>query len=75
MALTNSQYDQIMRAYEAKQRTARLEQEKKKVYEEIKGDIAQISVSIAEKVVGREISVSDHEALISKFIENVGEDK
>ena len=51
------------------------EQEKKKVYEEIKGDIAQISVSIAEKVVGREISVSDHEALISKFIENVGEDK
>ncbi len=54
---------------------ADMEQEKKKVYEEIKGDIAQISVSIAEKVVGREISVSDHEALISKFIENVGEDK
>ena len=30
MALTNSQYDQIMRAYEAKQRSARLQLEEKK---------------------------------------------
>ena len=30
MALTNSQYDQIMRAYEAKQRTSRLHLEEKK---------------------------------------------
>ena len=30
MALTNSQYDQIMRTYEAKQRAARLRLEKKK---------------------------------------------
>ena len=29
MALTNSQYDQIMRAYEVKQRNARLRLEKK----------------------------------------------
>lgn len=54
---------------------ADIEQEKKKVYEEIKGEIAEISVSIAEKVVAREINAGDHEALISKFIENVGESK
>ena len=30
MALTNSQYDQIMRSYETKQRNARLHLEKKK---------------------------------------------
>lgn len=54
---------------------AQIEQEKKKAYEEIKGEIAQISVSIAEKMVEREINAKDHEALISQFIENVGEVK
>ncbi len=54
---------------------AEIEQEKKKVYEEIKGEIADISVSIASKMVEREINAKDHEALISQFIENVGEDK
>lgn len=50
-----------------------IEQEKKKAYQEIKGDIAEISVSIAEKVVAREIQLGDHEVLISQFIESVGE--
>lgn len=54
---------------------AEIEQEKKKVYEEIKGEIADISVSIASKMVEREITAKDHEALISQFIENVGEVK
>ena len=50
-----------------------IEQEKKKAYEEIKGEIADISVSIAEKIIEREINAKDHEALIAEFIQNVGE--
>lgn len=52
-----------------------IEQEKKKAYGEIKGEIAEISVAIAAKLVEREINAKDHEALISQFIENVGEGK
>ena len=56
MALTNSQYDQIMRAYEAKQRTARLglEKRKAKIYaavpalKELDEQIASISVRQAQ---------------------------
>ena len=48
-------------------------QERKKAYQEIKEEISDISVAIAGKMVGREITAADHEALISQFIENVGE--
>ncbi len=48
-------------------------QERKKAYQEIKDEISDISVAIAGKMVGREITAADHEALISQFIENVGE--
>lgn len=48
-------------------------QERKKAYQEIKDEIADISTAIAGKMVQREISAKDHEELISQFIENVGE--
>ena len=48
-------------------------QERKKAYQEIKEEISDISVAIAGKMVQREITAADHEALISQFIENVGE--
>ena len=48
-------------------------QERKKAYQEIKDEISDISVAIAGKMVQREITAADHEALISQFIENVGE--
>ena len=48
-------------------------QERKKAYQEIKNDISDISVAIAGKMVQREITAEDHQALISQFIENVGE--
>lgn len=50
-----------------------IEQERKKAYQEIKDEISDISVAIAGKMVQREITAADHEALISQFIENVGE--
>lgn len=51
-----------------------IEQEKKKAYRDIKSEISDISVAIAGKMVQRELTAADHEALIRQFIENVGEE-
>ena len=59
----------------AQKASAQIEQEKKKAYQDIKTEISEISVSIAEKIMQREISEKDHQDLIAKFIENVGESK
>lgn len=56
-----------------KRAEAEIAQERKKAYQDIRNDISDISVAIAGKMVQREISAEDHEALISQFIENVGE--
>ncbi|MBQ8603294.1 MAG: F0F1 ATP synthase subunit B [Oscillospiraceae bacterium] len=56
-----------------KRAEAEIAQERKKAYQEIKSEISDISVAIAGKMVQREITAKDHEALISQFIENVGE--
>lgn len=56
-----------------KKAEAEIAQERKKAYREIKEEISDISVAIAGKMVQREITAADHEALISQFIENVGE--
>ncbi len=52
-----------------------IEQEKKKTYENIKTDISELSIAIAQKIIQKEISKEEHEALILEFIENVGEEK
>ena len=48
-----------------------IEQEKKKVYEDIKTDVSELSVAIAEKIIKKEISKENHQELIDEFIENV----
>lgn len=48
-------------------------QERKNAVNEIKNDISGIAVSIASKVVEKEISEEDHEALIREFIDQMGE--
>lgn len=45
--------------------------EKKKAMNELKNEISEISVQIAENVVGREISADDHRDMIDSFIENL----
>ncbi len=50
-----------------------IERERKKAYRDIREEISDISVAIAGKMVQREITAADHEALIAQFIENVGE--
>lgn len=47
--------------------------ERKNAVNEIKNDISHIAVSIASKVVEKEISEKDHEALIQEFIDQMGE--
>lgn len=47
--------------------------ERRKAFHEIKGEISGMAVDIASKVVEREVSPKDHQALIEEFIKNVGE--
>lgn len=47
--------------------------EKKKAVNEIKDEISDIAIMIAEKVVEKEITPADHEKLIADFIDRVGE--
>ena len=47
--------------------------EKKKAVKEIKDEISDIAIMIAEKVVEKEITPADHEKLIADFIDRVGE--
>ncbi len=47
--------------------------ERKNAVNEIKNDISGIAVSIAAKVVEKEIDEKDHEALIQEFIDQMGE--
>ncbi|MBQ3063015.1 MAG: F0F1 ATP synthase subunit B [Clostridia bacterium] len=48
--------------------------ERAKAMNEIKNDISQMALDIAEKVVEKEIRAEDHKALIEDFIASVGED-
>ncbi|MBQ4354645.1 MAG: F0F1 ATP synthase subunit B [Clostridia bacterium] len=54
-----------------KKAEAEIEQEKKKAMNELKNEVAEISVQIAESVVGREITEDDHRDLIDSFIEKL----
>lgn len=48
-----------------------IEREKEKARAELKKEIADISVDIAGKVVGREIDANDHKRFIDEFVEDV----
>ena len=48
-----------------------IEQAKKKAMDDLKNEISDISVQIAESVVGRELNGDDHRDLIDSFIEKL----
>lgn len=52
-----------------------IEREKMAAVDEIKGDIASIAVSLAEKVIEKDINESDYERLVEEFINGSGEEK
>ena len=49
--------------------------EKKKAVNDAKDEISVIALSIAGKVVGRELNDAEHARLVDGFIEELGEDK
>ena len=52
---------------------ADIARDRKNAVNEIKGDISDMAVTIASKVVEKEISEKEHEKLIEEFIEKMGE--
>ena len=50
-----------------------IEKERKNAVNEIKNDISDIALTIASKVVEKEISEEEHEKLISDFIDRMGD--
>ena len=52
--------------------SADIAMEKKKAINDAKDEISDIAMSIAEKVVARELNASDHEKLVDGFIDELG---
>ena len=50
-----------------------IRQERRQMLTDVRGQISDIAVDIAQKVVGREISKEDHESFVDDFIKNVGD--
>ena len=50
-----------------------IEQEKRKAYSELMGEISGMAADIAGKMVEREINPDDHRGLVEEFIRNAGE--
>ena len=48
---------------------------RKKAEESIKDDIADVSVEIASKIIGREVNESDHRRFVDDFINKMGDDE
>ena len=52
---------------------ADIAQEKKKAINDAKDEISGISMAIAEKVVGRQLTADDQQNLINDFLDNLGD--
>jgi len=50
-----------------------VEREKKRAVNQIKNEISDIAISIAEKVVSKELDASAHDKLIEDFIKDIGD--
>lgn len=48
--------------------------ERRKATEQMKGEISELAVSIASKVVRKELNPADHEQLIEQFIDDLGDE-
>ena len=53
---------------------AEIAQEKKRVLTETKDEISEIAMAIAGKVVGRELTASDHAQMVDSFIDKLGDE-
>lgn len=46
-----------------------IEREKEKALQDLRGEVANLAVDVAEKVVGRTVTVQDHDQLLSSFLQ------
>ncbi len=68
---------------EASQQAAHLKQkaeaeiamERRQMMSDVRGEISDMAVAIASKVVEREIDAKDHASLVDEFIRNVGDEQ
>jgi len=61
-------------ASHARQRAeAEIAQQKQQMIKDVQGEISDLAVSIASKVVEREISQQDYDAFVDDFIQNAGD--
>ena len=63
-----AQADQLRRRAETE-----IELERRKAFDEVKGELSGIALDIARQVIAREVDEKDHEAFIDDFIKNVGD--
>ncbi len=49
-----------------------IELEKKRAVNEVKNEVSDMALGIAEAIIERDINKNDHEALIDEFIDNLG---
>ena len=50
-----------------------VETEKNRAQNELRGEVSELAVLVAQKVVEKEITEADHERFINEFIDNVGD--
>ncbi|MCI5816969.1 F0F1 ATP synthase subunit B [Ruminococcus sp.] len=50
-----------------------IEQDKKRARNQLRGEISDLAVEVARKVVERDLNSGDHDRLISDFIDSVGD--
>ncbi len=66
--------DAKAQASHAKQKAeAEIEMQKKQMLKDVQGEISDLAVSIASKVVEKEVSRQDYDGFVDDFIRNVGE--
>ena len=53
---------------------AEIAQEKKRALNDAKNEISEIAMAIAGKVVGRELTASDHAQMVDSFIDKLGDE-
>ena len=63
-----TQADQLKRRAQTE-----IEIERRRAFENMKGELSGIALDIASQVIEREVNEKDHEAFINEFIKNVGE--
>ncbi len=50
-----------------------IENQKKAAFSDIKGEVSDIAISIATKIIKKDINEKDHEQLINEFIDEIGD--